>query len=133
MADLKAIVEAIYSASAIGDFETVESHLTEDFRVEEADLLPFSGVYQGRQCLRELFPIVMGAMGVTGMERGEMLVGEHSVANKVSLTFDNPDVKPVELMEVLIFDGDKCREIRPYYFDPNQVIAACDAQSKANG
>lgn len=133
MADLKAIVEAIYGASAVGDFETVESHLTDDFRVEEADLLPFAGVYKGRQCLRELFPIVMGAMGVTGMERGEMLLGDQSVANKVTLTFANPDVEPVELMEVLLFVGDKVREIRPYYFNPNQVIAACEAQEKATG
>ena len=65
MTDLKAIVEAMYNASAVGDFEKVESFLTDDFRVEEAELLPFAGLYTGKQCLRELFPIVMETMGTT--------------------------------------------------------------------
>ena len=114
MADLKAIVEAMYNASAVGDFEKVESFLTDDFRVEEAELLPFAGLYTGKQCLRELFPIVMETMGVVGMERGEMLVGKNSVANKVTLLLADENLEPVEMMEVTLFKGDKVCEIRPY-------------------
>lgn len=131
MTDLKAIVEAMYNASAIGDFEKVESFLTDDFRVEESELLPFAGTYTGKQCLRELFPIVMETMGVVGMERGDMLVGKNSVANKVTLLLADDNLEPVEMMEVSLFKGDKVCEIRPYYFNPNQVIRACEAKSQA--
>ena len=132
MTDLKAIVEAMYNASAVGDFEKVESFLTDDFRVEEAELLPFAGLYTGKQCLRKLFPIVMETMGVVGMERGEMLVGTNSVANKVTLLLSDDNLEPIEMMEVTLFKGNKVCEIRPYYFNPKQAIRACEAQSKAN-
>ena len=36
MADLSAIVDELYEASAVGDFKKVEGHLTDDFFVEEA-------------------------------------------------------------------------------------------------
>lgn len=129
MADLQAIVDAVYAASAVGDFDTVESHLTDDFVVEEADSLPFAGIYKGKSALRDLFPVVMGMMGVTGLERACNMVGETAVSSVVRLKFEKAD--DVEMLEVFHFKGDKICEIRPYYFDVNKVKAACEAHKAA--
>jgi hypothetical protein len=127
MADLKKIVEELYTHSAVGDFDAAEKLLTDDFKVEEASSLPFGGVYSGKGALRELFPAVMGALGVAGMERGEVMVGENSVSNKVTLSFANPETQPVEIMEVFIFKGDKVCEIRPYFYNSDVAVSACEA------
>ena len=127
MADLKAIVEELYGHSMVGDFESAEAFLTDDFQIKEPSTLPFAGLYSGKSALRELFPIVMSALGVNNMERGEVMVGKKSVSNKVTMTFADPDTAPVEMMEVFIFRGNKVCEIRPYYFDTNVVLAARDA------
>ncbi len=127
MADLKETVEQLYAHSAVGDFEAAATLLTDDFQVEMPSSLPFAGLYTGRMALSDLFPKVMGALGVTGMERGEVMVGDNSVSNKITMSFANPDTKPVEMLEVFLFSGNKICEIRPYYYDTDVALAACEA------
>ena len=125
MADLSAIVDELYEASAAGDFDKVEAYLTDDFLVEEASSLPFAGKYTGKSALRELFPVMMETLGVTGLNRECVMVGERSVSAVVTLNVGEEE--PIEMLEVFHFKGDKVCEIRPYYFDINKVNAAVKA------
>ena len=125
MTDLSAIVDELYEASAAGDFDRVEGYLTDDFFVEEASSLPFAGKYIGKSALRELFPVMMKTLGVTGLSRESVMVGDHSVSAVVTLEVGEQE--PVEMLEVFHFRGDKVCEIRPYYFDVNKVAAAAKA------
>jgi ketosteroid isomerase-like protein len=125
------IVDTLYDATGVGDFDTAESLLTEDFFITEADSLPMAGVYRGRSALRTLFTQVMGMMDVAGLARGETMTGGDFAVCQVSFQFQDPALQPAELLELFRFRDGKVCEIRPYYFDPAQIVAACAAKSSA--
>lgn len=133
MPKLVDLVDAIYGAAATGDFDTIETYLTDDFRVEMSPALPFAGVYEGKTALQELFPAVMGALGVTNIERGEYMVSSDSVSYKAIMSVSAPDIEPLEMLEVFRFRGDKLCEIRAYYYNPHHVVSACDANAALAG
>ena len=45
----------------------------------------------------------------------------------------DPALAPAELCEMFRFRDGKCCEIRPFYFDPAQFIAAVGAKAKSAG
>jgi ketosteroid isomerase-like protein len=63
------LVDDLYAATGVGDFDKAEGYLTDDFFITEADSLPFAGVYRGRTALRELYSKVMGMMDVAALNR----------------------------------------------------------------
>ena len=133
MSELSEIVDAIYGAAATGDFDTIETYVADDFRVEMSPALPFAGLYQGKGALRELFPAVMGALGVTNIDRSEYMVSSDSVSYKATMSVAAPDVDPLEMLEVFHFRDGKVCEIRAYYFDPQHVASACEANAALAG
>ncbi len=133
MTELEDIVDAIYGAAAIGDYDAMEAYLTDDFRVEMSPALPFGGLYQGRGALRELFPAVMGALGVTNIDRSEYMTSSDSVSYKAIMSVGAPNIEPLEMLEVFHFQGNKVREIRAYYFNSDHVVSACEANASLTG
>lgn len=129
MSKLSDIVDTIYGAAATGDFDSVETHLTDDFRVEMSPALPYGGLYEGKSALRELFPAVMGALGVTNINRGEYMTSSDSVSYKAFMSVGAPNIDPLEILEVFHFRGDKVYEIRAYYFNPQHAAVACEANT----
>lgn len=124
-----ALVEALYAATGAGDFEKAEEYLTDDFFITEADGLPFSGVYRGKTALRDLFVKVMGMMDVARLEVTQHTVGgDHAVAI-LAFIFADPALAPAPLCELFRFRDGKVCEIKPYYFDPALIIAACKAKT----
>lgn len=125
-----ALVDALYAATGIGDFDAAEKLLTDDFIVSEADSLPMMGVYKGRQALRELYSKVMAMMDVAGLDRGETATGSDFAVCRVTFQFQDSALAPAELLELFRFRDGKVCEIKPYYFDPAPIVAACAAKSK---
>lgn len=123
------LVDDLYAATGVGDFDKAEEYLTDDFFITEADMLPFAGVYQGRTALRELYAKVMGMMDVSGLNRVETTSGGDYAVTILSLEFVDPNLPPAHLCELFRFRDGKVCEIRPYYFDPATVIAACNAKA----
>jgi ketosteroid isomerase-like protein len=123
-------VDDLYAATGAGDFDKAAEMLTDDFFITEADCLPMAGVFRGKNALRDLFIQVMGMMDVAGLERGETTTGGDYAVCHVTFKFADPSLKPAELLEQFRFRDGKVCEIRPYYFDPSQVIAACDAKKR---
>jgi hypothetical protein len=107
--------------------------LTEDFFVTEADPLPMAGVYRGQNALRELYGKVMGMMDVAGLDRVQTTAGGDYAVCIMAFRFADPALPPAQLCEVFRFRGDKVCEIRPYYFDPNTIVAACEAKRAKAG
>lgn len=122
-------VTNLYAITGAGDFETAATMLTDDFFITEADTLPFAGVYRGKYALRDLYAKVMGMMDVAGLDIVETCVGEDHAITIVSFRFADPALAPAHLCEMFVFRGDKVCEIRPYYFDPATVVAACNAKA----
>jgi ketosteroid isomerase-like protein len=127
---IKDIVEALYSSSAVGDFDTAEALFTDDFFITEAEGLPFAGLYEGKTALRQLFTKVMGMMDVAGLDRSFLAVSDSEAVCHVTFRFVDASLKPAELLELFRFRDGKVCEIKPYYFDPAPVIAACAAKSR---
>jgi ketosteroid isomerase-like protein len=125
---IREIVDTLYAASGIGDFETAEALFTDDFFITEAEGLPFAGLYEGKTALRELFTKVMGMMEVAGLERSFLAVSEDEAVCHVTFRFTDPELAPAELLELFRFRDGKVCEIKPYYFDPATVVAACHAK-----
>jgi ketosteroid isomerase-like protein len=121
-------VNALYAATAAGNFELAETMLSDDLTITEADSLPYAGVYRGRGALRELFNKVMGMMDVAGLDRVQTIAGGDYAAELLSFRFIDPALAPASLCEVYRFRDGKVCEIIPYYFDPAPIIAACKAK-----
>ena len=66
--EIHELIDALYKATGAGDFDTAETMLTDDFFIEEADGLPFAGIYRGKTALRDLFTQVMQMMDVASLE-----------------------------------------------------------------
>lgn len=123
------LVDDLYAATGVGDFDKAEELLTDDFFITEADSLPFAGVYKGRTALRDLFTKVMGMMDVAGLSRVQTTSGGDYAVTILSFEFVDPSLAPAQLCELFRFRGGKICEIRPYYFDPASIIAACNAKA----
>jgi hypothetical protein len=128
--EIRGIVDALYSASGVGDFDTAEALFTDDFFITEASSLPFAGRYSGKSALRDLYTKVMACMNVAALERSFLAVSETEAVCHVTFRFADPALEPAELLELFRFRGDKVCEIKPYYFDPAPVVAACAAKAK---
>jgi ketosteroid isomerase-like protein len=113
------IVDDLYAATGVGDFDKAEEMLTDDFFITEADPLPMAGVYRGKRALRDLFTKVMGMMDVAGVDQAVTIL---------SFEFADPNLAPAHLCELFRFRDGKVCEIMPYYFDPQTVVAACEAK-----
>ncbi|WP_068071692.1 nuclear transport factor 2 family protein [Novosphingobium lentum] len=121
-------VDRLYEVSGAGDWDAAAAMLTDDFFITEADPLPYAGVYRGKSALQDLYTKVMGMMDVVGLDRVQTTVGGDFAVCLLSFSFADPALAPGELAEMYRFRGDKVCEIRPYYFDPAQIVAACEAK-----
>lgn len=122
-------VDALYAATSVGDFDKAEEMLSDDLVITEAETLPMAGVYRGRTALRELYTKVMGMMEVAGLNRVETTAGGDYAVAIISIEFQDKRLEPAQLCEMFRFHDGKICEIRPYYFDPAPIVAACRAKS----
>lgn len=124
-------VDDLYAATGVGDWDRAAAMLTDDFFVTEAEGLPMAGVYRGKDALQNLFREVMGMLDVAALERTQTTVGGDYAVAILTMRFADPALAPAELCELFRFRDGKCCEIRPYYFDPQAILAACDARHRA--
>jgi SnoaL-like domain len=122
-------VDDLYDSTGAGDFDKAETMLSDDFFITEADTLPFAGVYRGKTALRELYGKVMGMMDVAGLNRVITTTNGDTAVTILSFEFVDPSLKPAHLAELFRFKDGKACEIKPYYFDPAPIIAACAAKA----
>lgn len=127
--EIRNLIDGMYEATGRGDFEAAEQYLTDDLIITEADSLPMAGVYKGKTALRQLFIKVMGMMDVAGLERVATTVGDGHAIVIVRFQFADPALESAELCEMFRFRDGKVCEIKPYYFDPAPIIAACKAKA----
>lgn len=127
-AEKLAVIEGLYAASGAGDFAKAEEYFTDDFFITEADSLPYAGVYRGKGALRELFTKVMSMMDVERLDIVQHTVGGDYGITILSMIFADKSLAPAPLLELYRFRGDKVCEIRPYYFEPQMIVAACKAK-----
>lgn len=117
-------VDDLYAATGAGDWDRAAAMLTDDFFVTEAEGLPMAGVYRGKYALRDLFIKVMDMLDVAALDRTQTTAGGDYAVTILTMRFADPSVPPAELCELFRFRDGKCCEIKPYYFDPQAIVAA---------
>jgi ketosteroid isomerase-like protein len=122
------LIDDLYAATGVGDFDLAETMLTDDFVVTEANSLPMAGTYSGRGALRELYTKVMGMMDVAALNRVETTTGGDYAVTVLSFEFQDASLVPAHICERFRFRDGKVCEIVPYYYDPAPVVAACLAK-----
>lgn len=129
--DIVCFVDELYAATGSADWDKAAAMLTDDFFVTEADGLPMAGTYRGKHALKKLYLKVMTMLDVAALDRVQTTAGGDYAVTILTMRFADPSLKPAELCELFRFRNGKCCEIRPYYFDPQTIIDACDAKSVA--
>lgn len=127
--DMIAFVEELYAATGVGDWDKAAAMLTDDFFVTEAEGLPMAGIYRGKYALRDLFIKVMGMLDVAALDRVQTTAGGDYAVTVLTMRFADPAIPPAELCELFRFRDGKCCEIKPYYFDPQAIVAAARAKT----
>lgn len=127
--DMIAFVDQLYAATGVGDWDKAAAMLTDDFFVTEAEGLPMAGVYRGKYALRDLFIKVMGMLDVAALDRVQTTAGGDYAVTVLTMRFADPAIPPAELCELFRFRDGKCCEIKPYYFDPQAIVAAARAKT----
>jgi ketosteroid isomerase-like protein len=118
------IVKRHYALNAAGDFEAAASLVTDDFVITIPPYMPFSGVYRGKTAMRQLIPLVVSSVSVTGVKFVAATAGDGYVAELVEWTLAGFDGPPMQGVEVNSFRGNLICEIRPYYFDATSMVEA---------
>jgi ketosteroid isomerase-like protein len=130
-ARLRQVVQTLYDATAIGDSDQVRRLLTDDFQLKGAPSLPYGGIYNGKDCLAEVFANVMTFWDAPSLQVEGITVGDGNAFGIVRLGVTSRRTGQrfdLEIAERFRFRGDKIDQIMPYYFDSHAVWA--DAQTE---
>ncbi|BBE35660.1 nuclear transport factor 2 family protein [Sphingosinicella microcystinivorans] len=113
-----AVAQKMYDIVRAGDFSKLDTIVTEDFEIVEADGLPFGGASRGRHALRELLERIIPILRPSDIKLKSITANENEVVGLLDLIFADGDgefIMPVaEYFEIR--DGHISR-IVPYFFD----------------
>ena len=126
-AAVKAMVEQIYALTGSGQWDAAEAMMTDDFRIVEADSLPFGGEYLGKSALRELYTKVFSFWDDAALETGDITISDDHAIVMVTIkatSRHNGERMTLPLCEVFHLRGDKFCGITPYYFDTALIARA---------
>ncbi len=128
------IVEALYAATGVGDWDTAESHFTDDFRIVECDSLPYGGLYTGKRAMRDLFADVMAFWADPALELEGVAAGGGYAYGIVKLTVTSRNTGKRQLIEIaerFEFRDDLVCEVKPFYFDTHAIFLDANAAPAA--
>lgn len=119
--DLVGIAQKFYSLCADGNFAALDSIITDDFRVREAEDLPFPGTFTGIDGLQALFVEVMGSLSIIDMRQTSFLAGDQIVCAMVELVSGQDPDYTIEVAEIFRFRDGQIFEIQPFWFDAGSL------------
>ncbi|TNE37661.1 MAG: nuclear transport factor 2 family protein [Sphingomonadales bacterium] len=124
---IKAQVENLYVLTGQGHWDEVEAQMTDDFRIIEADGLPYAGEYKGKGALQELYTKVFAYWEDASLETGDITISEDHAIVLVTIhatSRHSGERLAMPLCEVFHLRGDKFCGITPYYFDTVPIARA---------
>ncbi|WP_189338351.1 nuclear transport factor 2 family protein [Sphingobium sp. SCG-1] len=128
------MVETIYALTASGDWHAVGEMLTEDFRIVEAEGLPYGGEYLGKTALQDLYTKVFAFWEDASLDRHDMAISEHNAIVMLTMhatSRHTGERLAMPMCEVLHVRGDKFSGITPYYYDTAAIARATGTLSLA--
>ncbi|EED35417.1 conserved hypothetical protein [Luminiphilus syltensis NOR5-1B] len=120
------IVNAMYVALPKQDFETFAKHTHPDFAVVEADSLPFAGTFSGMEGFTQLVTKVFEMFSEFEPNVKAMAAGDDTVMVWIDMKLtgrESGKTINVPMIEVFSFEGDKVKQITPFYYDTDAINA----------
>ena len=116
-----AILNKFLKLGSSRDLASLEAMVSRDLRIEQADSLPFGGVYIGWAGYLDVTQKLFGKMRKIDLELIDTWDGQqrslvaHFMLNAISKRTQEKISMP--LLEIWEFEGDKVSAIKPYYHD----------------
>jgi ketosteroid isomerase-like protein len=88
------LVKKFYALNVAGDHAAARELLTDDFSITIPSYMPFTGVFRGKDAFRELIPIVVKSLGVSGMKFVATTVGDDHAVEIVEFTLNGYEAPP---------------------------------------
>ncbi len=111
------LVRDLYAASGAGDWDKVQTILSDDFRMVQSPSLPFGGTYRGWQALKAMYASVIGASGRASIDFIAMTSGDSHVMALVDLNLLDHGIK-ARIAEIFRIENGRINEISIFYFNP---------------
>src|SRR3546814_11634787 len=83
--DTRQRIENLYELTAAGKWDEVEVQLTDDFRIVEADSLPYGGAYEGKDALRRLYVTVFAFWADPSLELHDIVVSDDNAVGLLTI------------------------------------------------
>lgn len=118
------VVERLYEFVFAGDFDSPQIFLADDFKLTEADGLPFAGTLHGPGALGHGFRTLLNYFSNLSVEKREVTAGgDHvmgllhmsGIAKATGRSFSMP------VIEVFRFESGKIAEVYPVYWDTSLI------------
>ncbi|MGV6808152.1 MAG: nuclear transport factor 2 family protein [bacterium] len=120
----KEIIQEMYDAMAVGDLDTMMSYLHDSVVVEEAESMPYSGLWEGKDKYMELVQRVGTTWDEVNFNVKTLVAdGDHVIALSELTGVGKNSRQPfaTSLAEVFVLDGGKVKHVKPYYFDTQML------------
>ena len=120
-------IENLYALTAAGRWDEVEAQLTDDFKIVEADSLPYGGTYAGQDALQRLYATVFAFWADPSLEMHDIVVSDDNAVGLLTIHATSRHTGgrlAMKVAEVFHLRGDKISGITPYYFDAAEVARA---------
>lgn len=121
-----ALIRRLYDRAHVGDWDGVETMLSDDLVIHEAASLPFGGEYRGRDALRRLYGIVMGYWDKPNVEIYSIVGDDTHVVALMNFTMTSKitgNSFTQKMAEVSTVENGLVTEMRIHYYDTAQVAA----------
>jgi len=119
-----ALIRSLYDRAHVGDWDGVETLLSDDLVIHEAASLPFGGEYRGRDALRRLYGIVMGYWDKPMVEIYKIVGDDTHVVALMNFTMTSKitgDTFTQKMAEVSTVEDGLVTEMRIHYYDTAEV------------
>jgi len=119
-----ALIRSLYDRAHVGDWDGVETLLSDDLVIHEAASLPFGGEYRGRGALRRLYGIVMGYWDRPTVEIYNIIGDDTHVVALMNFTMTSKitgDTFTQKMAEVSTVENGLVTEMRIHYYDTAEV------------
>jgi ketosteroid isomerase-like protein len=122
------IVAAVYRAIAANDPEAFERLVHPEIEVEQPPWLPYGGTHRGLAGVGEMFRKVLKLIDVSRLEV-QSLTAEGDIVWATFVIHARDDGSPLLLAEEWQLEGDRCRRLRVWHFDPRPVLRQLNPRS----
>ncbi len=117
-------MKALYERAHVGDWDGVETYLSDGLVIHEAPSLPFGGEYRGRRALRDLYATVMAYWNAPAVEIYSIVGDDTHVVALMRFTMTSKHTGHTftqNMAEVSTLRDGLVTEMRIHYYDTTQV------------